>query len=141
MQPEATIAGMTVHSEESDSDVRADVWLWAARFFKTRSLARQAIEAGKVQLNGAPCKPSRSLHVGDRLDVTRGDERMQVELLMLSSRRGAATVAQTLYRETADSAAARLAARELRRLIGRTAPAHCPDKRARQQLLRMKKLP
>jgi ribosome-associated heat shock protein Hsp15 len=78
--------------------VRADAWLWAARFFKTRSWARQAIEHGQVELNGATCKPSRPMHVGDRLRVRRGEESFEIEVLALSGKRGSAAVAQALYR-------------------------------------------
>lgn len=118
--------------------VRVDVWLWAARFFKTRSLARQAIDGGKIDVNGEHCKPAKALHVGDRLKISRGEERMEVELLAVSDRRGPAAVAQALYQETASSQVARTAAREQHRLIGASGPLRRPDKHARQQLRRMK---
>ncbi|HEX7111540.1 MAG TPA: RNA-binding S4 domain-containing protein, partial [Mizugakiibacter sp.] len=75
--------------------VRADVWLWAARFYKTRSLAKQAIAGGKVGVNGGPCKPAKTLRVGDRLEVSRGEERFEIEVLQLAQQRGPAGVAQT----------------------------------------------
>ncbi|HEX6612322.1 MAG TPA: RNA-binding S4 domain-containing protein [Rhodanobacteraceae bacterium] len=114
--------------------VRADAWLWAARFFKTRSWARQAIEHGQVELNGATCKPSRPMHVGDRLRVRRGEESFEIEVLALSGKRGSAAVAQALYRESEASRAAREAARQQRRAerAGYQAPAGKPDKRARR---------
>lgn len=120
------------------TDTRADAWLWAARFFKTRSLAKQAIEGGRVEVNDAACKPAKALHVGDRLKISRGEERLEVELLLLSDRRGPASVAQTLYRETDASRAAREAAREQHRLVGTHGPLKRPDKQARRELRRLK---
>lgn len=121
-------------------NVRADVWLWAARFFRTRSLAKQAIDGGKVEVNGAGCKPSKALHVGDRLQVGRGEERLEVVVLALSERRGPAPVAQALYRETGQSLAAREAARAQRRLgaAGLLRPPSRPDKRSRRQIRQFK---
>ncbi len=124
------------------TDVRLDLWLWAARFFKTRSLAKQAIDGGKVEVNGAGCKAAKSLHVGDRLLISRGQERLEVELLLLSGRRGPASEAQQLYRETEGSRIARETQHEQRRLSGAAFdhPAHRPDKHARRQLKRIKGL-
>jgi len=114
--------------------VRLDIWLWAARFFKTRSLAKQAIEGGKVEINDQPGKPAKSVHVGDRLRVRRGDENFVLDIVVLSEQRGPASVAQGLYRETDDSRTAREALREQRRLEGSgyAKPASKPDKRARR---------
>lgn len=114
--------------------VRLDIWLWAARFFKTRSLAKSVIEAGRVEINGAACKPSRAVRVGDTLRVVRGEDRYEIQVLGLSEQRGSAPVAQALYRETDDSRVARLAAVEQRRLAatGYEKPATKPDKRARR---------
>ncbi len=122
-------------SEETLPGLRADIWLWAARFFKTRALARQAIEAGKLAVNGAAVgKPAKALHVGDRLEVQRGEERFEVEVRQLSDQRGSATLAQALYAETAASREARQMASEQRRLdrAGFQAPQGKPDKRARR---------
>jgi ribosome-associated heat shock protein Hsp15 len=115
-------------------DVRIDVWLWAARFFKTRALAKQAIEGGKVEVNGQGCKPSRAVKVGDRLLVVRGEERFEVQAATLSERRGPASQAQLLYRESEESVARRLAEREQKRLAnaGYQAPKSKPEKRARR---------
>ena len=115
-------------------DVRLDVWLWAARFFKTRALAKQAIEGGKVEVNGASGKPAKSVHVGDRLKLTRGEERFEIDVIALSAKRGAACVAQRLYRDTESGRAAREAAAEQRRLSGAgySKPPSRPDKRARR---------
>ncbi len=112
--------------------VRLDVWLWAARFFKTRSLAKQAIEGGKVDCNDAPAKPAKAVHAGDRVRVRRGEETFVVDVAALSEQRGPANVAQALYRETDESRAAREALREQRRMQGHTGPATKPDKRARR---------
>ena len=119
-------------------EVRVDVWLWAARFFKTRSLAKQAIDGGKIHVNDAGCKPARMLHAGDRLKITRGEEKLEVDVLALGDKRGPAAVAQTWYRETEASVALREAAREQRRLVGMNGPLKRPDKHARQDLRRMK---
>lgn len=112
--------------------VRLDVWLWAARFFKTRSLAKHAIEGGKIDCNDAPAKPSRAVHAGDRVRIRRGEETFVVDVAALSEQRGPASIAQTLYRETAESRAAREVLREQRRMQGSNAPASKPDKRARR---------
>ena len=120
------------------TEVRVDVWLWAARFFKTRSLAKQAIDGGKIDLNDAGCKPAKQLRTGDRLKIGRGEERLEVEVLALSDKRGPASVAQTLFRETETSRVAREAAREQRQLVGAAGPAKRPDKLDRRELRRMK---
>ena len=117
--------------------MRLDIWLWAARFFKTRSLAKQAIEGGKVEVDDVAGKPSKPVHAGDRLRIRRGKESFVVEVLALSERRGSASVAQALYRETDESRHAREALREQRRLegAGYAKPASKPDKRARRLIL------
>lgn len=120
------------------TDLRADQWLWAARFFKTRSLAKQAIDGGKIDVNGAGCKPAKALHVGDRLRLSRGEERLEVEVLGLSDKRGPASVAQALYRETEASRVARETAHQQRQLVGASGPLKRPDKHARRDLRRLK---
>lgn len=88
---------------------RIDTWLWAARFFKTRSLASAAIEGGKIGINGQPCKKSgKVVRVGDELTIERGETRWNVTVSGLSKQRGSATVAQTLYSESPDALAERL---------------------------------
>ncbi len=87
--------------------VRIDKWLWAARFFKTRSLATDAVDGGKVRLNGERIKPARSVRVGDKIDVDNGASRWEIAVLGLSDQRGSATIAQALYAETAESIARR----------------------------------
>ncbi|MEO8804124.1 MAG: S4 domain-containing protein [Rudaea sp.] len=118
--------------------VRADIWLWAARFFKTRSLCRQAIDGGKIAHNDAACKPAKPVKVGDRIRITRGEETIEIDVLGISIKRGSASVAQALYRETDASMAAREAAREQRRLIGNVGPDKRPDKQDRRALRRLK---
>jgi ribosome-associated heat shock protein Hsp15 len=114
--------------------VRLDVWLWAARFFKTRALAKRALENGKIRIHDAASKPSRLLHVGDRLRIVRGDEQFEIDVIELIAQRGPARVAQACYRETEASHAARMQAAEQRRLSGAgyTRPPTKPDKRARR---------
>ncbi|MCP1375563.1 RNA-binding S4 domain-containing protein [Dyella lutea] len=119
-------------------DLRIDVWLWAARFFKTRSLAKQAVGSGKVELNGGPCKAARPVRVGDRMIVRRGEETMEVEVLGLSEQRGPAPAAQALYRESEASRVAREAARANRRLMLAPRPVGRPDKHDRADLRRLK---
>jgi ribosome-associated heat shock protein Hsp15 len=87
--------------------VRIDKWLWAARFFKTRSVATDAVLGGRVHVNGTRVKPSKDVCVGDTVEVTIGTVRRTVEVAGLSDKRGSATVAATLYTETPESIAAR----------------------------------
>ena len=126
-----------VATAASAPGVRLDVWLWAARFFKTRALAKKAIEGGKVELNQAAGKASKAVRVGDRLNVARGEERFDIEVAALGEQRGSAAQAQSLYRETEASRNARLEAAERRRLerTGYTKPPTKPDKRARRLIM------
>lgn len=118
------------------NSMRVDKWLWAARFFKTRSLATEAIHAGHIRLNGNPVKPARELHPGDTLEIALGHVRWTVVVLALNEQRRPASEAQQLYEETADSRARREAVRENQRLAptpgsdlrGR------PTKKARRQI-------
>lgn len=121
-------------------EIRADVWLWAARVYKTRSLAKQAIDGGKVDVNGGGCKAAKAVRVGDRIRLTRGEERLDLEILALSAQRGPAGIAQTLYRETEASRLAREEARERRRLSGAglNHPPKRPNKQERRELRRLK---
>jgi len=114
--------------------IRLDVWLWAARFFRTRSLAKQAVETGKVEVGGQRPKSSRAVRVGDALRVQRGEEVFEIAVRGLSDSRGPAPVAQALYEETGASRTAREALR-LQRAAARDGylpPEHKPDKRARR---------
>lgn len=119
---------------EPVASVRLDLWLWAARFYKTRALAKHAIETGKVDVGGQRAKPSRSVRVGDALVVARGEERFEVEVVGLSTMRGPASIAQALYRESDASKLAREQARAVRAAerAGFSPPESKPDKRARR---------
>ena len=114
--------------------MRLDAWLWAARFFKTRSLAKHAVELGRVQVEGQHAKPSRLVRPGLRLKVERGNEVFDVEVKALADHRGPATFARTLYEESEASRIARENARALARAAhaGYRAPESKPDKRARR---------
>jgi ribosome-associated heat shock protein Hsp15 len=120
--------------------VRMDKWLWAARFFKTRSLAAQAVNGGKVRLNGNRAKPARALKAGDQLQIHKGGFEYSIVVLDLSERRGPASAAQALYQESEDSLRRREALQEQHRLAASTTPRPTskPDKKARRQLRGLK---
>ena len=116
--------------------VRIDKWLWAARFFKTRSLASQAVSGGHVELNGQRVKPARMVQVGDGLVIRCEQGEFAVQLLALSERRGPATVARTLYAESEESVAKRaqvVEERRLQRLQGNP-PERRPEKHQRRKI-------
>jgi ribosome-associated heat shock protein Hsp15 len=120
--------------------VRMDIWLWAARFFKTRPLAKRACELGRILSNGQPAKAAHEVRIGDRLRVTNEGGDFQVEVLLLSEVRGPAAVAQTLYRESNESrelrqklAAERKAMREFEIL-----PEGRPSKRDRRHIIQFR---
>jgi len=121
---------------ESDTTatVRLDLWLWAARFYKTRTLAKQAIETGKVEVDGQRAKPSRTLRVGNALRIGRGEEMFELTVLALADKRGQASVARTLYGESEASRIERERIRALRadERAGYRPPETKPDKRARR---------
>lgn len=125
-------------SEDPAARLRLDKWLWAARFFKTRGLASEAISGGKVKLNGHAAKPAREVKVGDQLDLTAGETQWSITVLGLNEYRRPAVEAQQLYEESAESRTRRLAASEARQLApppgselrGR------PTKRDRRQMQR-----
>lgn len=117
-------------------NVRIDKWLWAARFFKTRSLAQDAVERGKVTVNGDKVKPARAVRIGDVLDIDNGSERWEVDVMNLSEVRGPAPVARNLYEET-DKGVQRRADEKERRQLYREPSANLhgrPTKRDRRQL-------
>ena len=122
--------------DNQETVVRLDKWLWAARFFKTRSLASKAVSGGHVHLNGQRVKPSRIVQGGEQLRIKRGTEEYTVTILALSDRRGPAKVAVTLYEETEDSRRQREEAREQRRLVKAPAlrPEGRPDKHDRRKI-------
>jgi ribosome-associated heat shock protein Hsp15 len=125
---------------EQSATVRIDKWLWAARFFKTRSLASRACELGRVRSNGQPVKPSRDVRVGDLLQVKNDSGEFQIEILALSEMRGPAPVAQALYRETAASRELREKMAAERKAMPRyeTAPTSKPSKRDRREIERLR---
>jgi len=120
----------------TEQRVRVDRWLWAARFFKTRGAATEAVAGGKVQVNGARAKAAKEVGAGDRLEITRGQTRWTVVVTGVAERRGPASVAATLYEETPDSAAERerrAAERRLAKPLGADLSAR-PTKRDRRRL-------
>ena len=120
--------------------VRMDKWLWAARFFRTRSLAARACELGRIQYNGQPVKPAREVRIGDMLHVTNDGGDFQVEVLLLSELRGAAAVAQTLYRETEESVELRLKVAAERKAMRQFEPVPTtrPSKRDRRRIIQFR---
>jgi ribosome-associated heat shock protein Hsp15 len=119
------------------TSVRIDIWLWAARFFKTRALAKRACELGRIESNGQPAKPAREVRVGDRLRVATEGGEYQVQVLVLSALRGPASIARGLYFETE-------ASRELRKKLAderkamkqfEELPAGRPSKRDRRKII------
>ena len=122
------------------TSVRIDIWLWAARFFKTRALAKRACELGRIESNGQPAKPAREVRVGDRLRVTTEGGDFQMEVRLLSAVRGPASVARGLYFETE-------ASRELRKKLAderkamkqfEELPAGRPSKRDRRRIIQFR---
>ena len=122
------------------NSVRIDKWLWAARFFKTRTLAARACQLGRIQCNGQPAKAARDLRIGDRLQVTNDGGDFQVEVLLLSEVRGPASVAQTLYRETEASRELRLKVAAERKAMKQfeQLPAGRPSKRDRRRIIQFR---
>ena len=121
--------------------IRLDKWLWAARFFKTRSLAKQAIEGGKVRYEGQRCKVSREVVPGAKLLIPQGWDDIEVEVLALSEQRGPAPAARRLYAETADSIERRERAAAERKALAASMPQtpERPDKRQRRQLEQLRR--
>ena len=120
--------------------MRIDKWLWAARFYKTRSLAQAAVEGGKVRLNGERVKPAKDLRVGDRLEVAIGEAVWEIAVNSLSDKRGPASEARKLYTESEASRLRRVAAAESRRLAVEPAIdlAGRPTKRDRRSLAKLR---
>ena len=122
------------------TSVRIDIWLWAARFFKSRALAKRACELGRIESNGQPAKPAREVRVGDRLRVTTDGGDYQVEVMLLSAVRGPASIARGLYFETE-------ASRELRKKVAderkamkqfEELPTGRPSKRERRKIIQFR---
>jgi len=125
------------HPPEAAADMRLDKWLWAARFFKTRALAAEEIEKGRVHVNGQAAKPARALRVRDRVEIRQAGTVRELLVLGLSATRGPAPVARTLYQETEASILAQQKAAEARRHGVEPADAQAagrPTKRDRREL-------
>jgi len=122
------------------ASVRMDKWLWAARFFKTRSLAARACELGRIQSNSQPAKAAREVRVGDLLHIKTDSGDYQVKVLLLSEMRGPAAVAHTLYEETEESRESRIKAVEERKAMRNFAPAPegRPSKRDRRRIIQFR---
>ena len=121
-----------------NDNVRIDKWLWAARFFKTRSLAADAVDRGRVRIGGEPVKPARSVKIDDKIFIDNGSNRWEVVVLGLSDKRGPAPMAQALYHETEESIERRENDQEARRLFpepGSTIKGR-PTKRDRRAITR-----
>ncbi len=137
---------MTIEDKQKNKDnlnsVRIDKWLWAARFYKTRSLARQMIEGGKVEYNGAKAKPSRIVEVGAKIKLLQGFSRKEVIVKDISDVRGPASVAITLYEETAESIERRQEEARLNKLAAliNPHPDTKPNKKERRELGNLKQL-
>ena len=123
-----------------DASVRLDKWLWAARFFKTRSIAREAVSGGKVHLNGNRAKPGRTLNIGDELRIQRGAEEFTITVMELTGARGPANIARTLYAESEDNRLKREKLAEEHKLAREqdASRERRPDKRQRRELVRFK---
>lgn len=122
----------------AQESVRIDVWLWRARFFKTRSLATEAVDGGKVDVNGARVKPAKLVGPGDEVRVRVGAQLFTVRVTDTAERRGSATVAATLYQETDESAAQRAREAEQRRLGAVAFDEGRPDKRDRRDMRKIR---
>jgi len=117
---------------------RLDKWLWAARFFKTRRLATEAVQGGHVHVNGVRVKPARPILVNDELVITKGLFKFTIHVLELSDKRGSATIAQQLYKETDASIKRREDLNLQRKNQTIAAPVKRPDKRERAKIIRFK---
>ena len=130
---------MTKSANEITS-IRLDKWLWAARFYKTRAIAKEMINGGKVHYNGQRVKSSKVAELDAIIKLRQGHDEKQIVIKKLSEQRQKATVAQTLYQETPESITKRETYAEARRLnaLNNPAPDHKPDKKQRRQLIRFK---
>jgi ribosome-associated heat shock protein Hsp15 len=122
--------------------IRIDRWLWAARFYKTRGLATEMVNAGHIRLNDIHTKASKIVKIGDQLSISRGPEEFVIHIIALAGKRGSATIAQSLYEETPASIAARQQLAEQRKMeiALSPAPAKRPDKKARRQIIRFRNI-
>lgn len=123
-----------------EKSVRLDKWLWAARFYKTRALAREAVQSGKVQYSGQRCKPGKLVELGAQLKVPQGYDVKEIIVLALAQQRRGAEQAQLLYQESEQSITQRLKNTEARKLgaLYNPKPEHRPDKKQRRQIIQLK---
>lgn len=140
MRSKPTIAEASGGTEQTVDKARVDRWLWAARFYKTRTLAKAAVEGGKAHVNGARVKAARSIQAGDTLTISRGHEEREVIVTAVCTRRGSATEAAKLYRETEESVQRRTENDARRRMerAGLKVPRTRPTTRQRRQLAELK---
>ncbi|VEI58678.1 heat shock protein 15 [Pasteurella multocida] len=133
---------MAKHSntEENDDQVRLDKWLWAARFYKTRTIAKEMIDGGKVHYNGQRTKPNKTVEVGGIIKLRQGNEEKEVEVTALSTQRRGAPQAQLLYKETEKSVEQRAKIAIARKINALTMPHpdRRPNKKERRDLLKFK---
>lgn len=132
---------MSDHSNDSDDKIRLDKWLWAARFYKTRSIAKEMIDGGKVHYEGQRVKPGKEVTMGATVRLRQGPDERIVVITGLSGKRGSATQAATLYEETADSIAARAKAVAQRKALGpafAAGPAQRPNKKQRRDIIQFR---
>ncbi len=121
---------------DNESRIRLDKWLWAARFFKTRAIASNAVTGGKVHLNGQRVRSSRAVKIDDCYAISRGQDRLEILVLELSGQRGSAKIAQSLYAETEASIDRRARESEQRKLAALQKPIsdHRPNKQERRKI-------
>lgn len=126
--------------QKDDDSVRLDKWLWAARFYKTRTLAREMIDGGKVHYNGQRAKPSKIVEIGAMLKLRQGSDEKEIEILALSAQRRSAPIAQQLYRETEESIKKRekIALARKANALSMPHPDRRPNKKERRDLLKFK---
>jgi len=131
---------MNKQQSSDNKKIRLDKWLWAARFYKTRAIAKAAIEGGKVHYEGQRCKVSKTVDLNAELTIRQGFDEKVVTIKALSDQRRGAPEAQELYEETADSIKARMDQTELRRVMkhATAAPDHRPNKKERRQIHQFK---
>ena len=131
---------MSKHTQqtEQDTQVRLDKWLWAARFYKTRTLAKEMIDGGKVHYNGQRTKPNKNVEIGAKIKLRQGNEEKEVEVIALSAQRRGAPEAQKLYAETAQSVEQREKMAIARKMNAMPNPERRPNKKERRELMQFK---
>lgn len=127
------------HSQdEKDDDVRLDKWLWAARFYKTRTICKEMIDGGKVHYNGQRTKPNKTVEIGATIKLRQGNDEKEIKVTALSTQRRGAPEAQLLYEETAQSVENREKLALARKMNAMPHPDRRPNKKERRDLLRFK---